>query len=168
MEVLNLENEPALFLPIHCFADNVISDKSEGTINLNVATNRFFKYLNVVGIDEENIQIGSGIAADRADAEPGIVLITHKGTLAVIGEEYTAPDGKQYWLPVIWNGCLVANSETDDPQEDYYKVVCRDEAGTAVGAGCVVYEMPEDIFWNDFEQDSFYDAVYFDIKKEKA
>ena len=156
MEVMNLkEQEPVLFLPLHVLSDPLVRgyENSYG-VDLNFRSNPFFAHLFVDEPDEELLSLAMGIAADRADEEPGIVLATRRGHLTVIAEKFQDATGQEWHMPLIFNGRLETEQLALSDEDRYYRVYCQ-RNGAPLGGGFIVYDPTADIMWNDEEQDAF-------------
>ncbi|MBR0403126.1 hypothetical protein IJI55_01040 [Candidatus Saccharibacteria bacterium] len=161
MEILDLKNQPVLFLPLSAFSDPVIngSETSFG-VNVSMSDNRFFKNLYFTLADNEDaIAIAMSAASERPDGEMGIVLVTEYGHLSVVSEVFTDDLGNQHYLPIIWNARL--ESAVDGVPEDmpyyglYAGVTSETGNGCTCGVGYAVYDKSSNIFWNDDEAEAF-------------
>ncbi len=156
MEVLNLKNDPCLFVPISAFSDPVVTSKEyRYGVNLNIENNHFFRYLHVIDVRdlekekaEQVLSRALGTAAERS--EPGIIMIGLDGHLAVVA---TRLEGDQGFFPVIFNAGF-ATEELDAEGRDFYRLYdgVDDEI---LGGGLAVFDMDSNIFWDDIQLEDF-------------
>lgn len=155
MEILNLDNQPVLFLPISVFSDPVVTGKPyHYGANLNIENNQFFRYLYVIDprdLEEKKreyvLSVSMSAASDRH--EPGIVMVGIDGHLSVVATRLD----DQGWFPVIFNARF-ATEEIDVADLDFYRLYdgVDDEI---LGGGIAAFDPSSNIFWDDVQLEDF-------------
>lgn len=119
MEVLNLNYEPVLWIPIWCLSEPVLSGSGTNYgINVNMSGNRFFLNSRYIILSREEDEDGTieQICLSKAFeySEPGIIMIVHNNHLAVVAEEF-----RGFVHPCVWNGVMLKRSDLQDSDEYY-------------------------------------------------
>lgn len=155
MEVLDIKNEPVLWMPIAALSNPLVAGMHKGFgINLNVEDNFFFRHLDFINLDTVDESLANEILSicfseASARPEPGIVVMAIENHFKVISSS-TDDDG---CLPMIFNAYL-AKVQDVGAENQYYSVYSEVE-GQVVADAVAVYSPAENILWNDDEQSSF-------------
>ena len=156
MEIMDLKNDPVLFLPISAFSDPITTgEEYHYGANVNIEQNNFFRYLYVVDpsdLDESkrNYVLSVAISSAAERNEPGIVLVGVDNHLSVVATKLEEDQG---YFPVIFNARFIAE-EIDVEDKDFYRLYDGTD-GEILGGGFAVYDKKYNIFWDDIQLEDF-------------
>lgn len=174
MNALHIRNEPMLWMPISAFSD--LTMKGYGSaVNIDASQNQFFSHLHFMSPDDEAVQQGMSMAADRGGLEEiGIAIVTRDSHLQVLSEttpilvesrptkffSATKLKTEQIILPILWNARLVRdlNELVKELKKDivYYEIYCD------FGDAFAVYDPNSNIFWTEMDIEKLCTGVRYE------